>query len=62
MKQIPILASKKDTVSPRIGGQTACSLCTIGKGQTTNQTYIYVMVIEDDKDQERNEEGIHPNN
>lgn len=54
MKQIPILASKKDTVPPRMGGvQTACSLCAgIGKGQTTNQTYIYVMVVEDEDEKE----------
>lgn len=63
MKQIPIIASKKDTVRPVIGGvEISCSLCAgIGKSRTCNQSYIYVMVVEDDKDQERNEKGIHRN-
>ena len=52
MKQIPILASKKETIKPRLGGvQVCCSLCAgIGKVQTCNQTYIYVMVIEEDEE------------
>lgn len=60
MKQIPILASKKENIAPRVGGvEISCSLCAgIGKGQTTNQTYIYVMVIEDVSDEEEKDPGI----
>lgn len=44
------------------GVQISCSLCaSIGKSSTTNQAYIYVMVIDDDSNKERNEAGIHPN-
>jgi hypothetical protein len=49
-KQIPIMASKKAELPPKVGGiKTACSLCAaIGKSRTTNQMYTYVMVYEDD--------------
>lgn len=63
MKQIPIIASKKDTVFARGGVEISCSLCAgIGKSSTTNQAYIYVMVIENDPNQKRDQEGVHPNN
>jgi hypothetical protein len=61
MKQIPITASKKDTIPIQGGVKIACSLCAgIGKSRTTNQAYTYVMVIENDPNQERNETRIHP--
>lgn len=59
MKQIPIIASKKDSVKPIIGGvEVSCSLCAaIGKSRTTNQAYIYVMVIEDEDNRTNEAKG-----
>ena len=48
-KQIPIKASKKNTIIAKVnGGGIALALCSAISKQTFNQIYNYVMVIEDE--------------
>ena len=54
------MASKKNSVPAKLSGGISCSLCAgIGKSRTTNQSYIYILVVEDEERMETdwNDEG-----